>query len=189
MSDWKAWGTRLITRSLRTGAILLAASSAVAACTSGDTADPASPLPAQTPEGVPPPADLGASPAQDPPHATGVTKVQLNVGDSVLHASIVDSQASRDFLAQLPLTLTLKDYAGTEKVSDLASPLSTTDSPAGVDPAVGDITYYAPWGNLAIFYRDFRYSDGLVRLGGLDSGIEELASQNDDFTVRISLAP
>jgi hypothetical protein len=30
---------------------------------------------------------------------------------------------------------------------------------------VGDITYYAPWGNLAIFYRDFGYSPGLVRLG------------------------
>lgn len=24
------------------------------------------------------------------------------------------------------------------------------------------ITYYAPWGNLAIFYRDFGYSAGLV---------------------------
>ncbi|MEH7502625.1 cyclophilin-like fold protein [Neobacillus drentensis] len=23
------------------------------------------------------------------------------------------------------------------------------------DPSVGDFTYYSPWGNLAIFYRDF----------------------------------
>ena len=45
---------------------------------------------------------------------------------------------------------------------------------SGVDPGVGDITYYAPWGNLAIFDRDFGYSRGLVRLGRLDSGVESL---------------
>ncbi|GAA4730631.1 hypothetical protein GCM10023216_23110 [Isoptericola chiayiensis] len=28
--------------------------------------------------------------------------------------------------------------------------------------------YYAPWGNLAIFYRDFGHAPGLVRLGAFD---------------------
>jgi hypothetical protein len=41
---------------------------------------------------------------------------------------------------------------------------------------VGDITYYAPWGNLAIFYRDFGYSSGLVSLGRIESGIEALSA-------------
>jgi hypothetical protein len=36
------------------------------------------------------------------------------------------------------------------------------------------ITYYAPWGNLAIYYRDFGYSSGLVILGKIDSGMEAL---------------
>ena len=48
------------------------------------------------------------------------------------------------------------------------------DAPAGVDPSVGDIAYYAPWGNLAIFYKDFGYSRGLIGLGRIDSGIEAL---------------
>ena len=39
---------------------------------------------------------------------------------------------------------------------------------------MGDITYYAPWGNLAIFYKDFGYSRGLVILGKIDSGLEAL---------------
>lgn len=42
---------------------------------------------------------------------------------------------------QLPLTLTLKDYAGTEKISDLPKRLSTEGAPSGSDPSVGDITY------------------------------------------------
>jgi len=44
--------------------------------------------------------------------------------------------------------------------------------PAGVKPTVGDISYYAPWGNIAIFYKDFSYSEGLVKIGHIDNGEE-----------------
>ncbi len=99
-------------------------------------------------------------------------KVRLMVGDKVLTATLIDSKTTRDFISLLPLTLTLKDYAGTEKISDLPKRLSIEGAPSGSDPSAGDITYYAPWGNLAIFYRDFGYSSGLVILGKIDSGIE-----------------
>jgi hypothetical protein len=99
-------------------------------------------------------------------------KISLRVGDRVLTATLIDSATTRDFISLLPLTLTLKDYAGTEKISDLPKRLSTQGAASGSDPSVGDITYYAPWGNLAIFYRDFGYSSGLVILGKIDSGIE-----------------
>ena len=72
------------------------------------------------------------------------------------------------------MSLTLEDYAATEKISDLPRKLSTEDSSAGSTPSIGDIAYYSPWGNLAIFYRNFRYSSGLIKLGKIDTGIEEL---------------
>jgi hypothetical protein len=99
-------------------------------------------------------------------------KIRLIVGDRVFMATLIDSKTTQDFISLLPLTLTLKDYAGTEKISDLPKRLSTEGAPSGSDPSVGDITYYAPWGNLAIFYRDFGYASGLVILGKIDSGIE-----------------
>jgi hypothetical protein len=40
------------------------------------------------------------------------------------------------------------------------------------DPSIGDIAYYAPWGNLAIFHKDFGYSSALVKLGTIDSGLD-----------------
>jgi len=101
-------------------------------------------------------------------------KIRLKVGDTVLTATLIDSATTRDFISLLPLTLTLKDYAGTEKISDLPKRLSAESAPSGSDPSVGDITYYAPWGNLAIFYRDFGYSNGLVILGKIDSGTKAL---------------
>jgi hypothetical protein len=108
--------------------------------------------------------------------------------DTTLSATLVDSPAARDFLAMLPLDLTLRDYASTEKISELPRRLSTEGAPAGVDPDVGDITYYAPWGNLAIFYRDFGYADGLVKLGSIDAGVEALARRRGAFAARLERA-
>jgi len=101
-------------------------------------------------------------------------KIQIMIDGKPITATLQDNATSRDFLSLLPLTLTLKDHASTEKVSDLPRRLSTAGAPAGADPDVADIAYYAPWGNLAIYYKDFGYSEGLVRLGRIDSGIEAL---------------
>ena len=101
-------------------------------------------------------------------------KIRIKIEHTELTATMVDSKTTRDFVALLPLTLTLEDYAGTEKISYLPKRLSTEDAPAGSDPSVGDITYYVPWGNLAIFYKDFGYSNGLVILGKIDGDIEAL---------------
>jgi hypothetical protein len=96
-----------------------------------------------------------------------------------------DNPASRDFLSLLPLTLTLEDYAGTEKISKLPIRLSAIGAPAGMDPSVGDFTYYSPWGNIAIFYKDFGYASGLIPLGRIESGIEKFANVKGNFKVTI----
>lgn len=95
-------------------------------------------------------------------------KIKITVNGQVATATLINCAATKDFIAQLPLTVTLEDYASTEKITYLPKKLSISDSPAGFDPDVGDITYYAPWGNLAIFYRDFGYASGLVNLGKID---------------------
>ena len=95
-------------------------------------------------------------------------KIRIKLEDKVLTATLRDSKTARDFVSQLPLTLTLEDYASTEKISDLPKRLSTDGAPSGSEPSVGDIAFYAPWGNLAIFYRDAKYANGLIILGKID---------------------
>jgi hypothetical protein len=112
-------------------------------------------------------------------------KIRISIGNSVLTASMLDNETSRDFMSLLPLTVTFKDYAGTEKITYLPRQLSTKGAPAGTNPSVGDIAYYAPWGNIAIFYRDFGFSEGLIKLGHIVSGIEEFAGKDVDFAVTI----
>lgn len=99
-------------------------------------------------------------------------KIRIELAGTTLFATLDDNPSARDFAALLPLSLTLNDYAATEKISDLPRRLSTEGAAAAITPQAGDLTYYAPWGNLAIFHKGFRRSPGLVRLGTLDSGIE-----------------
>ena len=113
-------------------------------------------------------------------------KIRLTVNGKTMTARLDDTPTGRDFLSLLPMTLTLEDYAATEKISYLPRKLSTAGAPAGTDPSVGDITYYAPWGNLAIFYKDFGYASGLIRLGRIDSGIEALSVPGN---LKVTIAP
>jgi hypothetical protein len=99
-----------------------------------------------------------------------------------LRGNLADTAAGRDFAALLPLTVALTDFHGTEKISDLPRPLCTEGEPSGTTPSAGDIAYYAPWGNLALLYRDFGYSEGLVRLGRLEPGAAEVLSGLHDTT-------
>ena len=112
-------------------------------------------------------ADDSAS-AAGTPGKTSTMKIRIKLDNKTLTARLADNATSRDFVSLLPLSLTLTNYASTEKISYLPRKLSTAGAPAGCDPDVGDITYYAPWGNLAIFYKDFGYSDGLIKLGEID---------------------
>lgn len=101
-------------------------------------------------------------------------KIEIDIEGTTISGALDDNETARDFAELLPLSLTLEDYASTEKVSDLPRVLSTKGAPSGTSAKAGDLTFYAPWGNLAIFYKDFRHAAGLVRLGALDSGVEIL---------------
>lgn len=113
--------------------------------------------------------------AEDRTERTGETmRISIAIEGGVVIATLEDNETARDFASLLPMTLTLEDYAATEKIADLPRTLRTADAPAGIDPAAGDIAYYAPWGNLAIFYEDFGYSRGLVKIGTIESGLEAI---------------
>lgn len=101
-------------------------------------------------------------------------KIHMDVDGEIATATLEDSAASRDFAALLPMSLTLENYAHIERIADLPRKLSIVDAPAGATPRAGDIAYYAPWGNLAIFVGDGRYARGLVRLGRVDTGLPAL---------------
>jgi hypothetical protein len=115
---------------------------------------------------------------------SGNVKIRIEMNGNEITATLTDNATSRDFVSLLPLKLKLEDYGETEKIGYLPRKLSTEGAPPGSDPSVGDVSYYAPWGNLAIFRKDFRYSTGLINLGKIDSS---LASLNAPGSVEVTI--
>jgi hypothetical protein len=130
---------------------------------------------AETP---PPPAPQAPSTTLAPTTgSTTAVNIHLTADGRVVNATLNDSAAARDFASLLPLTLNLSDFHETERISDLPRRLSTDGAPESAEPKAGDLAFYAPWGNLVIYYRDAPRADGVVVLGRLaDGGAEVLAT-------------
>ena len=111
-------------------------------------------------------------------------KLTIN-GNEEIFANLEDNIASREFLEMLPLTLTFEDFNNTEKIANIPSELNVDGLPSGYTPLVGDLAYYEPWGNISVFYEDFRYSNSLYKLGTLESGADIFGNMNEDFEVTI----
>ena len=129
---------------------------------------------------------LGAS--REEPDTPDVTSFNINiiVGEQTVTATMEDNGAVREFLSRLPLEVTLEDYnSGTEKIFYPDPELSLDDTPRGCAPVAGDITIYEPWGNVAIFCRDWPESSSLIKIGHIDgdgiSLLQGTASMNVRF--------
>lgn len=127
------------------------------------------------------------APVPDPDY-TG-TAVRLVIGGTAVAATLDDNPSARGLLAQLPLTLTLRDYNGVEKTAKLTAPLTVEGAPRGSDPAPFDIGYYAPDQVLVLYYRDVGFFDGIVALGRFDPAAADLVEeQPDDAAITIARA-
>ena len=101
-------------------------------------------------------------------------KIIVKVGDKALTATLIDSKTAKDFVSLLPLTLTMNDLFGREKFGHLPRPIST-DGKRTHTYEVGDIAYWSPGPDVAIYYRhdgEKIPNPGIIVIGKLDSGME-----------------
>ncbi|MFJ9589529.1 cyclophilin-like fold protein [Streptomyces acidicola] len=109
--------------------------------------------------------------------------IRVTLDGQPVEATLNDSPAARDLASLLPLTLDLEDFHETERIADPPRKLTTEDAPEPEAPKTGDLTYYAPWGNLAIFYKDGpSASSDLLLLGHIDADADQLSGA-DRITV------
>lgn len=105
------------------------------------------------------------------------TNITLRSDDTTIEATLNDSQTTRNFLALLPLTLSMSNYADREFYASLGTELSTNGENIA-DFTNGDVTYYPAGESLAIFYNKEETSDqeGLIRMGRITANLEAFAS-------------
>ncbi|MEV7797110.1 cyclophilin-like fold protein [Streptomyces sp. NPDC087512] len=170
---------RALTATATTGVLLLTAT----ACTDDS--------PEQTPAtGTASSSAPASAPTSAPESPTGSDRstpmdIRVTIDGQEVDATLNDSPAARDLASLLPLTLDLEDFHGTERIADPPRKLTTDNAPEPQAPKTGDLTYYAPWGNLAIFYKDGpSASEDLLILGHIDADADQLSGAD-----RITIEP
>lgn len=99
-----------------------------------------------------------------------LVQITMEDGNAIIF-ELNDSPAANSLYKQLPLSIDLEDYAGSEKIFYPPEELDTSNTPTAQGPA-GTLAYYAPWGDVAIFYSECNGSTGLYELGEAISNTE-----------------
>lgn len=89
--------------------------------------------------------------------------------------------------SRLPVTLSFKDFSGMEKIAYFDKRLDEKGQKVGCHPLAGDLCVYQPWGNLSIFYVDFKDDRNLIPIGRLESGLD-IVKAHDSFTATLEKA-
>jgi hypothetical protein len=101
-------------------------------------------------------------------------KINIKVGGKTLPATLADNATARDFASVLPLKVPMKDLFGREKYAALPRALSE-DGPRSNRYQVGDVAYWSPSHDLAIYYRqdgELIPSPGIIPIAKIDGGAE-----------------
>jgi hypothetical protein len=112
-------------------------------------------------------------------------KVRFVFDNRTMIATLYDNPSARDFASMLPLDLTIENFGPNEKIAYLPRKLTEEGSGPFGNERPYDLCYYMPWGNLAMFYDNYRHP-GLIRLGRFDEGQDALHVRGT-FPLRVEL--
>lgn len=109
-------------------------------------------------------------------------KISVTSNSNTTIFELNESEASDSLYKQLPLTIEVENYSDNEKIFYLPEELSISDAPSA-NGTIGILAYYAPWGDVVMFYDDFSSVSGLYELGQAVSGSEYI----DDMSGTIEM--
>lgn len=112
-------------------------------------------------------------------------QIAVQFGDNTVIYELNDSTAADSLYTQLPLTVEVEDYSTNEKIFYPPQELDTGDAPTAQSGA-GTLAYYAPWGDVVMFYDAYSPNASLYELGQAVSGGELVGQMTGTVTIDIA---
>ena len=128
-------------------------------------------------------AELGL--ASGGAEAAQARTIEVRSGETAVTYALEDNAAADALLAQLPLTIEVEDYSTNEKIFYPPQALDTTAAPLA-EGGAGVLAYYAPWGDVVMFYDGFGTNGSLYALGQAVSGEEWIGQMSGTVTVEMA---
>lgn len=117
-------------------------------------------------------------------------RIRIASSEVELHGTLTDNPTALSFAALLPITVDVRDFRETERIADLPVRLDASGAPAVHRGRPGEITYFSPWGNLALFYGTGPFTGGLIHLGDLDpDSLAALTELRGSVTIAFDVLP
>lgn len=110
-------------------------------------------------------------------------KIRVKVNGNTAVFELNNSLAARDLYAQLPLSIKVENYSSNEKIFYPPKKLNTSDTPPADGGQAGTLAYYAPWGDVVMFYKGFSSAPGLYELGHVTSGSEYITEMSGTIQI------
>lgn len=115
-------------------------------------------------------------------------KINVTANGKTTVFELNNSTAAKDLYDQLPLSIAVENYSNNEKIFYPPEKLNTADTPLA-DAKAGTLAYYAPWGDVVMFYDSFGSASGLYELGHAVSGSEYIKGMTETIQIERSSAP
>ena len=115
---------------------------------------------------------------------TGARQISVQFGENTVIYELNDSPAADSLYEQLPITTEVEDFSTNEKIFYPSQELDTSDSPAA-EGGAGTLAYYAPWGDVVMFYDDYSANSSLFELGQAVSGGEQIGEMSGTIVIDI----
>lgn len=108
-------------------------------------------------------------------------KIQVSDKQHKIIFELNNSNAATSLAKQLPLNIKIENYSDDEKIF-YPKKLDTSNTPMS-QGRVGDLAYFAPWGDVVLYYKEFQSYSGLYQLGECISGQDEIVDLSGKVTI------
>lgn len=116
---------------------------------------------------------------------TGSRQISVQFGENTVIYELNDSPAADSLYEQLPSTTEVEDFSTNEKIFYPSQELDTSDSPVA-EGGAGTLAYYAPWGDVVMFYDDYSANSSLFELGHAVSGGEQIGEMSGTIVIDVA---
>ena len=109
--------------------------------------------------------------------------IRVTCGEHSAVFQLYDTEAALDLYEQLPLILELENFRDAQWMFYPPEELGVTDAEVYHDGRRGELSYYAPWGDVFMLYEDFKSGDEMHRLGICTEGMDSIEGMSGSVLV------
>lgn len=113
-----------------------------------------------------------------------IMQIKITSAEYEIIYQLNDSRAAQELYSQLPLTTKVEPFSNNEMTFYPPDKLNTANTPLSGGEA-GSLSYYAPWGDVVMFYAPCTPNNSLYELGDVVSGKENIEKLAGEITVSV----